>query len=432
MPATTGGPSVLQENIYYMGFSKQATWGTALAPTVFSQWLDGSLAEPDLTTKKEREGDTGPFITLEFKQRQMWTLKVIQYLRPITAGYLLQALLGSNSDTYTAPTQTTTLSSPIVAGASSFLTVASIGNVGTGYFNFTPGLGNGNYEVQNVNLAGRTGVGPYTYPLVGTGTFTSAHNSGDTVNNSSSHVLTRQNTTYDAYCWEIGRGNIATFGDVFRVVNAVCTQLVLTSAVGLPVKLESTWAGSFSVLQAAATAVVLEGNGVVGQPGSPFVHFQAGSTWNVDGEGAGTKNGAGIKELKLTMKNSTKMEDLQSELIYAPYFMPGVMDIDGQLTAIFEDYSQYKNTYYGSPSATTNANDSYLLGYGSLGVTWTGDGINSLALSLPNVGYTAAKLSAPKREGAIVTQPILFSAQKTIAAPTPLTFTLLNSLASSY
>lgn len=431
MPATTGGPNVLAENIYYMGFAKQAVWQTAVAPTVFSHWLDGSTAEPNMTQKMEREGDTGPYMTLAYKQRQMWQLQVVEYIRPISVGYILEALLGTGSDTYTAPTQATTLSSGITAGANSFITVASIGNTGTGYFNFTPGYASTVYEVQNVNLAGRTGAGPYTYPLQ-SGTFANAHAGSDVVNNASSHVFTRQNTTYDAYTFEIGRGNIATFGDVFRITNCVCTQVKITSAVGMPVKLEHTWIGSFSAIMAAATSVSLEGNGVIGQPGSPLVHFMAGSSWNVDGGGAGTGLGAGIKQLVLTLKNGTKPEDMQSELIYAPYFIPGTFDVDAQVTAIFESYSQYKNTYYGSAAATTGATDSYLLGYGSLAVTWTGDGVNALTLAMPNVAYTAAKIAPPKRDGTIVNQPLTIAAQKTNAVPVPLTLTLSNSSAAQY
>lgn len=431
MPATTGGPNVLAENIYYLGWAKQSVWGTAVAPTVFSHWLDGTTAEPNLTQKTEREGDTGPFITLAYKQRQMWQIQIVEYIRPITVGYILQALLGTGSDTFTAPTASSTLSSPIVAGTNTFSVAASIGTTSTGFFNFTPGYSSANYEVQNVNLGSKTGAGPFTYTLQ-SGTFQNAHSSSDVVSSASSHVFTRQNSTYDAYAFEIGRGNIATFGDVFRITNCVCTQVKMTSAVGMPVKLESTWVGSFSAIMAAATSVSLEGNGVVGQPGSPLVHFMAGSSWNVDGGGAGVGLGGGIKQLVLTLKNSTKPEDMQSELIYSPYFIPGVFDIDAQLTAIFESYSQYKNTYYGSASATTGATDSYLMGYGSLGVTWTGDGVNSLALSLPNVAYTAAKIAPPKRDGTIVNQPITVSAQKTLAFPTPITLTLLNSSAVVY
>lgn len=440
MPATGGGPNSIGSNIFYVGYTKQSTWGTAVAPTVFSHWLDGTDAEPNLGVKTEREGDTSPFMTLAYKQRQMWELKIVEYLRPITFGYVLQALMGTGSDAYTAPSQTTTLSSPITVGANSFITVASIGNTGTGYFNFTPALAGATYEVQNVNLAGRTGTGPYTYPLQ-SGTFAFTHNSGDTVNNNSQHIFTRQTSTYDAYCMEVAFGN-STFGVARRVVNCVCTSLKATSAVGMPVKLESTWVGSFSAIQAALSAITgLEGTGLVGSAGAPLTHFMAGSTWNVDGEGAGIKNGAAIKSFEITLKNGTAPEDFQSEQLYAPYFIPGTFDISGQMTVIFEDYSQYNNTYYGNPAATSalNSNDSYIVGYGSFAATWapinnpgSTDGINSVALAMPLVGYTAAKLAAPKRDGKALNQQVVFYAQRTPSVTTPITITLNNSSAVSY
>lgn len=411
-----------------MGFAKQSVWQTAVAPTFFSRWLDGSDAEPNTKVQKEREGDTSPFIALMYKTEQMWELKVVEYIRPIGIGFILQALLGTASDTYTAPLQATTLSSSVVVGASSFLTVASIGNTGTGYFNFTPGYASAVYEVQNVNLLGRTGAGPYTYPLV-SGTFSYAHASSDPVTSASVHTFTRQQTTYDAYTWEVAFGN-TTFGKVFRVMNCVCTGLTLSSEMGKPLKLEHTWVGSQSAIQASFTAISQEGTNLVGVAGGPLVHFHAGSTWSIDGSTAG--NAAGIRSLKLTMKNSTKPEDMQSELVYAPYFLQGDFDIDGQIQVIFESYSQYLNTYFGSAAATTAATDSYLVGYGAFTTTWTSDGVNSLQVTCPYVGYTAAKIDPPKLDAKPLYQNLTFSTYKTPAFPTPITFVLNNSQASQY
>lgn len=428
MPATTGGVNSIRENLYYMGFAKQSVWGTAVAPTFFSRWLDGSDAEPNTKVQKEREGDTSPFIALMYKTEQMWELKITEYIRPIGVGIILQALLGTGSDSYTAPTQTTTLNAATIIGATTFTTVASIGNTSTGYFNFTPGYASAVYEVQNVNLASRTGSGPYTYTLQ-SGAFSYAHNSADTVNNASTHVFTRQQTTYDAYSWEVAFGN-TTFGKVFRIVNCVCTGLTLTSDMGKPLKLEHTWVGSQSAIQAAFSTISQEGTNLVGVAGGPLVHFHAGSTWSIDGSTSG--NAAGIRQFKLTMKNSTKPEDMQSELVYAPYFLQGDFEIDGQLQVIFESYNQYLNTYFGSSSATTGATDSYLVGTGAFTTTWTSDGVNSLAVSLPFVGYTAAKIDPPKLDAKPVYQNLQFSAYKTPAFPTPVTFTLTNSQASQY
>jgi hypothetical protein len=411
-----------------MGFAKQSVWGTAVAPTFFSRWLDGSDAEPNTKVQKEREGDTSPFVALMYKTEQMWELKVVEYIRPIGVGFILQALLGTGSDAFTAPTQATTLSAPITVGANTFNVNGAIGTVGNAFFNFTPGYASAAYEVANVNLASKTGAGPFTYTLQ-SGTFQNAHSTSDVVNNASVHVMTRQQTTYDAYAWEVAFGN-STFGKVFRISNCVCTGLTLSSDMGKPLKLEHTWVGSQSAIQATFTTISQEGTNLVGVAGGPLVHFHGGSSWSIDGSTSG--NAAGIRSLKLTLKNSTKPEDMQSELVYAPYFIPGDFEIDGQIQVIFESYAQYLNTFFGSASATTGATDSYLVGYGAFTTTWTSDGVNSLAVSLPYVGYTGAKLDPPKLDAKPLYQTLLFSAYKTPAFPTPITFTLNNSQSSAY
>lgn len=434
---TTGGLNTVRDNLFYVGAGKEAVWNTSVAPTWFWRWLDGTDANPDAKFAEERIGDTSPHISLVWRTAQWEMIKVVEYLWPITAGYALQALLGSGSDTFTAPTSSTTLAAAIVAGANTFQATASIGNTGTAWINFTPGYASATYETRNVNLASRTGTGPYTYTLVAGQTFANAHANSDPITSASTHVLTRQVGAFDAYAIEYGFGS-AAFGisKAFRVQDCVCTDLTLTSETGKLVKLEHTWYGAPAAIQAALSVPTYEGTGVVGSAGAPLGHVAAQTAWQVDG--ASTNNAATIKKLVLKLKNSTKPEELQSELIYAPYYMPGNFDIDADITVLFQSYNQYLETYFGSAGATTGATDATLVGYGSVNTTWananlpgTNDGLNALALALPNVYYKAAKM-APKLDGKPVEQPITIKAQKTVAQPTPLTFTLTNSWATQY
>lgn len=438
MPATTGGLNTTQESLFYVGAGKEAAWGTAVAPTWFWRWLDGTDANPEAKFAEEREGDGSPHISLVYKTQQYWMIKIVEYLRPITAGYALQALLGSGSDSFAAGTSTT-LSAAVVAGATSFQSAASLGNAGTGYVNFTPGYASAVYEVLNVNLASRTGVGPYTYNLVAGQTFANAHANGDTVSLGQVHTLTRQSGQYDAYAIELGFGASAYgVARAIRVRDCVCVELKLTSEANKPVKLEHTWYGAPGALQAALSAVTLEGTSVKGAAGGPLSHDEAQTTWSLDGSTAGTTNAATVRRLELTLKNSTSPEELQSEGLYSPYYMPGNFDVTARVDVFFQNYQQYYETYYGATSPATAATDSYLTGFGSLGCTWAPaniagatDGLNSLALSLPNVAYTAAKLT-PKLSRKPLVQAIQMRAVKSVAQPAPATFTLTNSWPNQY
>src|SRR6185312_476147 len=138
----TGGLPAIRDNLFYIGGGKQAAWGTAVAPTWFHRWLDSTDADGSVQYGSEREGDTSPYISLVYKSGQYWAFKVVEYVRPQIAGYALQALLGTGSDTYTAPAKTGTLAAAVVAGATSFTTTTDLGNLGTLALNVDPGYSN--------------------------------------------------------------------------------------------------------------------------------------------------------------------------------------------------------------------------------------------------------------------------------------------------
>ena len=428
MPPTTGGRTPIAENLFYLGYAKQAQWGTAVAPTQFVRWQDGTDVNADPKIAKEREGDSSPYITLIYKSGQYWAIKIVQYVRPIGVGSSLQALLGSGSDTYTAPAQSTTLAAAVAAGATAIEVAAALGNTGTLAVNLTPGYSSAIYEVVTLDLTTESGTGPYTYTLANGTKTRNAHLLGDAVTSASTHVFTRQ-SRYDAYSLEYAFGDgVNQPFQAIRLRDSVCTDITLTSAAGKPLKLEETWLAADSALEAALASVVLEGSDVVGAAGGPLMHSQAQSQWLVDG--ASTGNAAMVKQFKLTLKNSTTWDEFQAESIFTDYFIPGTFDVDGQADVIFQSYEQYMETYYGSSSPAPNATDSYLTGYGSIATTWIGDVVNSLGISLPNVAYTAAKMT-PKRDSKPLMQSIVFSGAK-LGSTIPFTATLNNSQNSQY
>lgn len=430
MPGTTGGITAIQQNLFYIGAAKQNQWGTAVPATWFWRWLDGTDANPVPKFGQEREGDTSPYISLVWKQGQWWEIKIVEYVRPILAGYALQALLGTGSDAYTAPATSTTFAAPVAAGATSFESAVSLGNAGTAYFNFTPGYSSAVYEVLNINLASQTGTGPYTYNLVAGQKFKYPHAQNDAITTTSVHTLTRQPLTYDAYSFDLGYGLAAGgLSQAIRVQDAVCVELDVDSETKKPLKFTHTWYGTLSTLDAALAVASFEGNNIIGAAGGPLRHEQAQSNWLVDGVATG--NAATIKKFSLKLKNGTAPDDFQSEGINPAYFTMGTFDVTGQLDVIFQNFSQYMEMYYGSASPAVGAQDSYLTGFGAIQTKYASDAINALQLALPNVAYTAGKLT-PKLDGKPLPQSITFTASKDTPSRVPFTATLSNSNAASY
>jgi hypothetical protein len=309
--------------------------------------------------------------------------------------------------------------------------VAPIGTTGTGYFNVTPGYATAAYEVVNVNLASKTGTGPYTYSLVAGTTFQNAHASSDTVTNASTHAFSRQPNTYDPYTLEYAFGhNGGSPAQAWRLQDAVCTELKISSTMGKKVKLEHTWYGTTTKSIAAPSAsATYEGTGVIGQAGSPFVHYQASGSWTLDG--ATTGNALTINQFDCTLKNSTDTKEFITEALTPAYFQPGNFDASGTCQAVFQSFAQYNEILFGGQSPATGTGDSYIVGYGSLLLTYAADGVNQLTISLPNIYYKAPKLT-PKLDGKAILMPLQWAAIKNLANPNPVLITLSNSNAAAY
>ena len=430
----TGGLAVIRDNLFYIGGAKESVWGTPVAPTWFHRWLDSTDADGAIQYGQEREGDTSPYLSLIYKSGQYWAFKIVEYVRPQIAGYALQALLGTGSDTYVAPTKTSTVGAAgILAGATTFPSVVDLGNTGTGALNFDPGYANPLYEVQTVDFTTRTGAGtPWTYTLAGGAKFTNAHAAAAVINSASSHTFACQPYGFDPYSYEFGWGAAgAAISGAFRMVDAVCTGLTISGQRGQPIRFESDWLAASAKELTALQTPSYEGTNVVGAAGGPLVWHQ-GNTWNING--ATTGNAATIQQFALQLRRSTTWDDLQTELVTPSGFLPGNIDISGQFSVAFVSWAQYSDMYFANTTFTNNAVDSYLVGYESLLLQWASDAVNTFKINLPRINYTAGKLS-PKLDGKALKQPISFTASK----PQPgasfsdaAIFTLTNSNNAQY
>lgn len=423
-------PGGIRGNQVYIGWAKQSGWGAPLAPASYWRWLTGSRANPLTRIQTWREGDTSAYESFAAKRGQWWVVRVVEYLRPITAGAAIQALLGSGSDAFTAPTVSATLAAPITPGATTFQTTTTIGIAGTRWCAFTPGYTSASNEALNVDLASRTGGGPYTYALAAGQRFLMRHASGDAVASASTHTFNRQ-YAYDPYTIETGYGaGGITPNAAFRIQDCICYDLEFEAVAGRPVRLTHLWYGISGKTQTTLATPAFEGAGLLGTAGRPLVMADAGNTWKL--KNATTGNAATIARLKLKLHNTTRPDAIRDELLAPAYFVPGHLEITGSMEVHFASFQEYSQAYYGSASPPAGSTDSYSIGYESLNVTFAADGVNGLTLALPNIAYAAATL-APQTSGDVLRQPLVFRAlPASPASPSPVTLTLTNTYNTPY
>ncbi|HEU5423708.1 MAG TPA: hypothetical protein VFU72_09235 [Nitrolancea sp.] len=400
-------------------------WGTAVAPTWFHKWLDGTKEMPQVRLQNEMEGDVTQTETLTYKQAQFRQFTIIEYARPVIAGYALQSLLGTNSDTLTAAAKSSTLSAPITAGATSFTSVGDLGNVGPSQaVGFSTAYGDTSYEVATVDLTTRTGAGPWVYTLAASGTFKKAHLASDPIAFPSTHAFSESAVfTYDPYSYEFGYGvSGGTPNRVLRVKDAVCYGLRIRADAGKPVIFEHDWFGAMASVQAAFTAVVQDS-------GPPLLFYQGAGAWKLNALTTG--NAATIKQLSVELKRNTAAEDLINENLTPAYFLPGALTAGGSLTVDFSSWQEYDQAYYGKAAAQTADTDSFIVGTEALETTITADGVNSFKVSLPTINFAAATLE-PKLDSKPLDQQIQFTAIRPPAQAKLLTITVTNNQNTAY
>lgn len=434
MPATGGIASVAGFARSY-GYGKQSAWGTGVTPTNWWKWLDGTSFDEDKRLQVEREGDTTPHPSLAYTAAQMVTGRVVEEFRPRTGPCSIAALFGNGSDTYTAPAFTTTVGTGgMSAGDTTVKLTADEGNTGSVPININPGDASATYEVVTIDKTTRTGAGPYVYTIAASGTLKFAHTAGEAVTAASTHVFTRQTGVYDPFTVEEGFGvNGTTPYEVLRYIDSVCNTVEISHDVGRVLRSGHGWYAASIKRQASLTAPVLEGQGQVGLAGAPFHFSQARGSWNLDGSTASTTNAVTIRSMRLSMKNGTSPDDHLLQGVNPSYFTMDDFDVQCQLDVEFQSFDQYYETYFGNTKTpSSSATDSYLVGYGSLSVTYTADAVNTLTISLPYCAYTAAKKPQPSLGGKPVRQQLVMTPMKSLSVSQPVTITVTNSRNSAY
>ena len=76
----------LRSNNAYIGLAKQTVSGTAVAPTTFPRWLDGTNIQIELKSEEIRESDTSRRLSQVIKNGQSVKLKLSCSPRPIELG----------------------------------------------------------------------------------------------------------------------------------------------------------------------------------------------------------------------------------------------------------------------------------------------------------------------------------------------------------
>jgi len=431
MPAT-GGIAAVLANQRYIGWGKQAAWGTGIAPTDFWKWFDGSGIDEETRVQSEREGDTSPHPSLFWKAGEYAGGRIVEEARPRTMGCAIAAAFGEGSDTYTAPTFVTTLAANVAVGDVLIKSTADLGNVGTLAVNLTPGTSSPTYEVVVLDLTTRT-TPNFTYTIAAGGKARRAHTSGDALTTKSTHALKPLYAAkYAPHSLEegIGVNGVAPF-DVIRYIDAVCYGGVLTYESGRPLRLEHDWWACSFQRQAVFATQVIEGEGIVGNAGAPFMWHQGAGAWILDS--AGTNNALTIKRMQVAWRRTTSVEDFLLEGLNPVYFTPDNIDITVSLEFLFQSWDQYYECYFGNTKApAASATDSYLVGVGNLTGIFTADGVNALNVNLVNAVYTAAKKPRPATTAKAVTQQVMLTAAKSLAVADPFTLTLSNSRNSAY
>jgi hypothetical protein len=178
----------LRANNAYFGMAKQTVQGTAVAPTTFPRWLDGTAIDLALSVEEIMEGDSTRHISLIVKNKQEVKLKLATYVRPIVAGLIEAATMGTGSDAITTTTPTSTSTGAVTAGSSTSITLTS----GTGFaatgqsgtFQMLVGVGTSADPYETVTFTAPTSGAVLTVAAgYNTGKFAQSHPSGTTVAN---------------------------------------------------------------------------------------------------------------------------------------------------------------------------------------------------------------------------------------------------------
>lgn len=386
----------------YIGLGKQSSGGTAVAPSLFPRWISLSI-EIDSKMEDVWEGDSTRRLSVIIKNLQMVKIKFTAALRAIELGFIEAAAMGASSDTYTAPTVNTTLSSNSIIGATSISVAANTGLTGSTVIPLVIDAGTATEEIA-LFAPPVTGAGPYSLPVSNTynggNGLKLAHTSGHSVQGAANHVLTDQ-TDGNYYTVEVGLGSLfGAAGTTLRVRDCKIETCKRSSKAGGLLMHDVEMVGIASVVQGSPATVTLEQH-------QPFLFTQ--SSWTIDG--ATTGDAPNLKSFDIEQKNNLDL-DIQTEQLVLAAIIFGMLGVGVGFEVAFTTASKIYQTYYGSTTGTT---DAQALGLGSLNVVFTQpDTLQTAAYNILTLGYTKVGLPAPNKDGKHFKMPV---SGTSIAAP---------------
>lgn len=398
----------------YIAVGKQTVQGTAVAPTQFPRWLDGSNFEFDAKFEDIYEGDTTRRLSQIIKNGQSVKIKQTFYPRPNELAFFEGAAQGAGSDAYTAPTITTTTSgSSNTAGSTTLTLTANTGLTGTGTATAIIDPGLATEEIVSLVTPG-TGSGPYVYTIANSGTLKQTHAASATVEGAGAHVITDQSDG-NYYSIEISLGGAS--GLILRVRDCKVETCKRSAKAGSGLTYELDWVGCVTVVQATPATVTLE-------PHPIFLFTQA--VWTLDGVTTGDAPYA--DSLDITTKNTLKA--VQTEKLTYDAIIFTSLAVDLSFGIIFQaSTTRIQLTYLGGTAGTT---DAQAIGTGSLTVVFTqANGFYTLTFTLPNLTYVKASVPEPKKDGEFTMAVDATSTSNMGAAAFALQTTVNNSLYSA-
>lgn len=371
----------------YFGLGMQSVQGTAVAPTSFPRWLDGSSIEWDMKTEEVWEGDGTRHLSQLWKNGQSVKFKLVFNPRPIEAGLIEKALNGANSDTPTAAVLATTTTTTITAGTSTTVTLSSVTGLpgsGTVAIALDPGLPTEEIGIFSLPPSGSvlTLVASYNN---GTGKFAQSHTSGAVARTSTAHVFVDK---FDGDYWtiEVGLGNLGgAAGPTLRCRDCKLESVKVSGKAGSLITYETEWNGIATVSTGLPATVTLEMH-------SPF--FYTSGTWTLNGSTTG--DALNVESFDLTRKNNLDT-GIQTEQLTLAALIFGNLSVDVSLGIVFQNAQLLNLTYFGSTTGTTDAQP---IGAGSLLLLFTQpDTFHTLQYNVATMHYSKTKPPEPKKDG---------------------------------
>lgn len=377
----------LRNDNAYLGFAKQSAQGTAVAPSVFPRWLDGSSISLDLGAEDIYEGDGSRHLSQVVKNKQSVKIKLSLYPRPIELGFFEAAAMGTGSDAVGAATLATTTTTAITAGTTANVTLTSMSGLGaSGTVALVLEAGTTNEEVALFSLPASSSILTLAASYNnGTGKFAKSHASGVAIATPTSHVLTDQvDSPY--YTIEVCLGGLnGGAGPTLRVRDCKLDQVKRSGKAGSLISYECDFVGIATVSTGSPATVTLENH-------SPF--FYTSGTWTLNGSTSG--DALNVESFDITQKNNVDTSIQTEQLTMAAYIF-GNINVDVGAAIVMTDSQLIALTYFGSTSGTT---DAQAIGVGALTLLFSqADGFHSVQYAVPTLHYTKTEPPAPKKDG---------------------------------